>query len=195
LTNLDWHELGIPVWSAIAAGFNESTHRETANIESEEAQMKAIQKLGMFFFTAFLMATFGASAKASDYDKLTIFTFSEPVELPGEILLSSGTYIFKLLDITGSRNVVQIFDHKQTQVYVTILTVPTERSRPTDNTVVEFYETADGPQNALKAWFYPNDTSGQDFVYPKARAAEMAETAKQTVNTPSSDLTSSQAQL
>jgi hypothetical protein len=116
------------------------------------------------------------------------------VELPGDVVLSSGTYVFKLLDISGNRNVVRILDRKQTQVYATILTVPTERSRPTDNTVVEFYETADGPQNALKAWFYPDETSGQEFVYPRARAAELADAAKQPVNVTTSNLTSSQAQ-
>jgi hypothetical protein len=157
--------------------------------------MKATKKLGMIFCVAILITTFGSSAWANEFDKLTIFTFSEPVELPGDVVLSSGTYIFKLLDISGNRNVVQILDQKQTQVYATILTVPTERSRPTDNTVVEFYETADGPQNALKAWFYPDETSGQEFVYPRARAAELADTAKQPVNAPSSNLTSSQAQL
>jgi hypothetical protein len=156
--------------------------------------MKATRKLGLLFCTAILIATFGSSAKADEHDKLTIFTFSEPVELPGDVVLSSGTYIFKLLDVSGDRNVVQILDQEQTRVYATILTVPTERPRPTDDTVVEFYETADGPQNAIKAWFYPGETSGQEFIYPKARAAELADTAKQAVTVQISNLTSLQAQ-
>jgi hypothetical protein len=194
LTILDWRQLRTPVWSALVVTLGESTHRDTANTESEEDQMKATRKLGLLFCTAILIATFSSSARADEFDKLTTFTFSEPVELPGDVVLSSGTYIFKLLDSSGERNVVQILDQEQTQVYATILTVPTERPRPTDNTVVEFYETADGPQNALKAWFYPGETSGQEFVYSRARAAELADAAKQPVTVTTSNLTSSQAQ-
>ncbi|HET6143095.1 MAG TPA: hypothetical protein VFE02_06270 [Candidatus Acidoferrales bacterium] len=154
--------------------------------------MKGIRKMGLLFSMAILIATFSSSARADDFDKLTIFSFSAPVELPGDVVLSSGTYIFKLLDIPGNRNIVQVLDQEQTQVYATNFTVPTERPRPTDNTVVEFYETADGPQNALKAWFYPGDTSGREFVYSRSRAAELADTAKQTITVTTSNLTSSQ---
>jgi hypothetical protein len=156
--------------------------------------MNTTKKLGLLFCTAILMGTFGSTAKADDFDKLTIFTFSAPVELPGAIVLPAGTYVFKLLDSSGTRNVVQVFDQNQTRVYATILTIPVERSRPTDKTVVEFYETAAGAQNALKTWFYPGDTDGQEFVYRKARAAELAKTAKQPATVVSSNSTPSQAQ-
>jgi hypothetical protein len=156
--------------------------------------MKTARKLGLLFCMAILIVTFSSSAKADNFDKLTIFTFSASVELPGDVVLSPGSYVFKLLDNPGNRNIVQILDRDQSQVYATILTVPTERPRPTDNTVVEFYETADGPQNALKAWFYPGETSGQEFVYPRARAAELADSAKQPVSVISSNMSSPQAQ-
>src|ERR1700693_773305 len=156
--------------------------------------MKATRKFGLLFCMAILIAAFGSSARADEFDKLTMFTFSAPVEIPGGVVLPAGTYVFKLLDIASSRNVVQIFDREQTEVYATIPTISIERLRPTDNTVVEFYETADGPQNALKTWFYPGDISGQEFVYPRARRAELARTAKQPETVISSNLTSSQAQ-
>ena len=156
--------------------------------------MKTMRKSGLLFCMAILIVIFSSSAKADEFDKLTIFTFSAPVELPGDIVLSTGTYVFKLLGISGNRNVVQILDQEQTQVYATILTISAERLRPTDKTIVEFYETAGGAQNALKTWFYPGEISGQEFVYPRARAAELAKTAKQRATVIASNLTSSQRQ-
>jgi hypothetical protein len=177
--------------------FAESANRDTANTESEEDQMKATRrfgKLGLLFCMAILMATFGSPARADESNKLTIFTFSAPVELPGDIVLSAGTYVFKLLDVTGDRNVVQILDQDQTKVYAIIFTIPVERLHPADQTIVQFYETANGPQNALKTWFYPGEISGQEFVYPKGRASELAKITKQPVTVISSNLTSPKAQ-
>src|ERR1700736_3626037 len=103
--------------------------------------MKTARKLGLLFCAAILIATFGSSAKADEFNKLTIFTFSAPVELPGDVVLSAGTYVFKLLDTAGNRSIVQILDQEQSQLYATILTISAERFRPTDKTMVEFYPT------------------------------------------------------
>ena len=37
-------------------------------------------------------------AKADVWNQKTIFTFNAPVEIPGGIVLSPGTYVFKLMD-------------------------------------------------------------------------------------------------
>lgn len=155
--------------------------------------MSATRKLALLFGMAIVIGTFSSSAKADEFDKRTIFTFSAPVELPG-VVLPAGTYVFKLFDSPSTRNIVQVSDENQTKVYATILTLSAERLRPTDNTIVEFHETADGPANALKMWFYPGDISGQEFVYPRARRAELAGTAKQPPTVISSTLSSLQAQ-
>ena len=156
--------------------------------------MKTMRKLGLLFCMAILIVTFTPSAKADEFDKLTIFTFSAPVELPGDVVLSPGSYVFKLLDSPGGRNIVQILDEEQSEVYATILAVPAERPRPTDKTTVEFYQSTAGAPNALKTWFHPGDSNGQEFVYPRARAAELAKTSKQPATILSSNLTSSKAQ-
>jgi hypothetical protein len=194
LTILDWHTFRTPVWSALVVTLDESTHRDTANTESEEDGMKTARKLGLLFCMAILIVTFSSSAKASEFDKLTIFTFSAPVELPGDVVLSPGSYVFKLLDDAGERNIVEILDQQQTELYAIVLTVPAERPRPADKPTVEFYQSAAGTPNVLKTWFYPGDSFGQEFVYPRARAAELAKTAKQPVSVSSSNSTSSLAQ-
>ena len=139
--------------------------------------MKKLRMMALLFCMTILIVAFGSSARASELDKLTFFTFSAPVEIPGRVL-PAGTYAFKLLDSLATRNVVQIFDEHQTRVYATILTISAERLEPTDKTVVEFYETDSGAPNALKTWFSPGDLLGQEFVYPKSRAAQLARTAK-----------------
>ena len=50
---------------------------------------------------AILFVTFGA--RADEWNKKTILTFNQPVELPG-IVLQAGTYVFKLVDFPHRRN-------------------------------------------------------------------------------------------
>jgi hypothetical protein len=47
----------------------------------------------------------------------------------------------------------------------------------TDKTVMTFGERAAGSPEAIRAWFYPGANSGEEFVYPKGRAVELAKDA------------------
>ena len=134
---------------------------------------------------ALMGAVFSPGVKADEWNQKTVMTFSGPVEIPGVHLkgwgvLPAGTYVFKLLDSQGDRNIVQIFNKDQTVVYATILAIPNYRLRVTDKTVVTFRERPAGEPEALRAWFYPGQNFGQEFVYPKAQAIVLA---KET-NTP-----------
>jgi len=71
---------------------------------------KLLQRVAFALCIATLVAALGSPAKADESNKLTYFTFSAPVELPGNKVLPAGTYAFKLLDSVGDRNVVQIFN-------------------------------------------------------------------------------------
>jgi hypothetical protein len=112
-------------------------------------------------------------AAADQWDKKTTVTFSQPVELPG-IVLPAGTYVFRLLDSAQNRHVVQVFNPEETRLYTTILAIPNWRLKPADETVMKFAERKAGQPEALRAWFYPADNFGQEFVYPKKRAVELA---------------------
>ncbi len=120
------------------------------------------------------------NARADEWDKMTKMTFNEPVELPG-VVLSPGTYIFRLLDDPGERDVVQVFNQDRSKIYATILAIPDYRMEPTGKTVVSFEERTKGAPEAIKAWFYPGDNYGLEFVYPKPRAVELARTNQQSV--------------
>jgi hypothetical protein len=113
------------------------------------------------------------SARADEWNKKTVLTFSQPVEVPGQVL-PAGTYTFKLADSLSDRHIVQIFNADGTQIIATILAINNYRLRPTGETVVKFAERSGDNPEALKAWFYPGDNFGQEFVYPKQRAVQLA---------------------
>lgn len=123
---------------------------------------------------------FASTASAQRWDKKTTMTFSAPVEIPGAgaQVLPAGTYVFRLLDSLSDRNIVQIFNKDESHVYATILAIPNYRLRATDKTVMTFAERATGDPEAIRAWFYPGDNWGQEFVYPKKKAVELAKVTK-----------------
>jgi hypothetical protein len=137
------------------------------------------------FCLALTGALFSPDAKADQWNRKTVLTFSGPVEIPGVHLkgwgvLPAGTYVFKIMDSQSDRHIVQIFNEDETQIYATILAIPNYRLKVTDKTVVTFRERPAGEPEALRAWFYPGENYGEEFVYPKARAVALA---KET-NTP-----------
>lgn len=108
-----------------------------------------------------LTFTFGLNADV--WNKKTIMTFNEPVEIAGEVL-PAGRYVFKLLDSPSNRHIVQILNENEDHVYKTVLTIPKYRSTPTDETVVQTDERPSGQPEALRAWFYPGELMGEEFV-------------------------------
>jgi hypothetical protein len=137
------------------------------------------------FCAALIGAAFSPNVKADDWNQKTVVTFSGPVETPGVhiegwAVLPAGTYVFKLLDSKSDRHIVQIFNQDETVLYTTVLAIPNYRLKATGKTVITFRERPVGEPEALRAWFYPGNNFGQEFVYPKEKALALA---KET-NTP-----------
>ncbi|MFZ3201122.1 MAG: hypothetical protein WA175_08220 [Candidatus Acidiferrales bacterium] len=146
--------------------------------------MKVLRMLAALFCLLFLVAMNVPSSRADEHDKLTKFTFSGPVEVPGfprTTVLPAGTYVFKLANSTSNRNIVQIFNEDQTHIYATVLAISNYRLTPSDKTIITFGERPAGTPEAIRAWFYPGDNYGQEFVYPKYRAVELAQQTGQPV--------------
>jgi len=148
--------------------------------------MKKIDRfrvVAMIFGLGLVALTFLPSAKADMWNKKTIVVFSAPVEVPGNgaQTLPAGTYVFKLFDSNSDRHIVQIFNKAENHVYTTILAIPNYRLKATDKTVMTFGERAAGQLEAIRAWFYPGRNWGDEFVYPKFRAVELAKAVNQPV--------------
>ncbi len=118
-------------------------------------------------------------AKADEWNQKTVFTFSGPVEIPGQVL-PAGTYVFKLANSQSSRNIVQVFNKGENHLVGTFLAIPDYRLRPSSKPIITFDERPAGSPEAVKAWFYPGKNYGHEFVYPKTKALALA----QANNTP-----------
>jgi hypothetical protein len=120
------------------------------------------------------------SAHADDYTKLTLLTFSAPVDVPG-ITLPAGTYRFALADPASGRRTIKVSDKDGTKTYGMFLSNPNQRMKPTDKPVVMFKEAAAGAPPAVQVWFYPGESYGYEFAYPHAQAVKIAKATHQTV--------------
>jgi hypothetical protein len=126
-------------------------------------------------------------AKADELNRKTVITFSEPFEVPGAgaQILPAGTYVFKVMDSPSDRHIVQISNQDETHVFTLILAIANYRLKATDKTVITFSERPAGQPVALKAWFYPGREWGDQFVYERSRAIQLAkETNEAVLSTP-----------
>jgi len=135
-----------------------------------------------------VVAGFGLAAKASTYNDKTTMTFNQPFEIPGGKVLPAGTYAFTVLDHTAYRHVIQIFNEDKTELYATVLAIPNYRLAVTDKTIITFAERPAGKPQAVKAWFYPGEKFGHQFVYPKQQAVELAKVVNEPVPSMPSEL-------
>jgi hypothetical protein len=138
--------------------------------------------------TALLAAAVGIvaiapKASADEWDKKTIVTISEPMEVPG-VVLQPGTYVFKLVRSESDRHIVEIQNERENHTFATIMAIPNYRIQPTGNSVFAFWETPAGQPKALRAWFYPADNFGQEFQYPKRATTQVAKQQVQEAPAP-----------
>jgi hypothetical protein len=115
---------------------------------------------------ALLGALFVPKVRADEEDKMTTVTFGEPVQVPG-MVLPAGTYVFKLMDSPSDRNIVEIFNADDTKLITTSQAIPDYRTTTPDKPIFSFEERPSGRPEALKAWFYPGDNYGEQFLYSK----------------------------
>lgn len=128
-----------------------------------------------------------ASLQADTWNKKTVLTVTEPIELPScctashTVMLQPGEYVLKLMDSSSDRHIVRVFDKDEKNVITTILAIPNYRLKPTGDTVFQYWEVPAGQPKELRAWFYPGDNFGQEFVYHKQKALEIATFVKTQV--------------
>jgi hypothetical protein len=149
--------------------------------------MKNLQYIALAAFTGCIGVALLPSLQADAWDKKTTLTITEPLEVPDcctpdhTVTLQPGEYVMVLVDSLSDRHIVRIFDKDQTHVITTVLAIPNYRLKPTGKTVFQFWEVPAGQPRALRAWFYPGDNFGQEFAYPKQKAAQIAAFVKAPV--------------
>jgi hypothetical protein len=122
----------------------------------------------------FSIATFGVvlaaamlvpSAKASEWDRKTVVTLGEPMDVQGTVLLP-GRYVMKLSESDSDRHIVTIWNANETRIYATVLTTPAYRVTSTDDTKFTFYENVPGQPAVLRTWYYAGSEDGEEFAPP-----------------------------
>jgi hypothetical protein len=148
--------------------------------------MKSIRKVALACMAAAMLAT-SVNAGAQTRNQDTFFTFSQAVELP-KTTLPAGTYFFQLMDSSSNRHIVKVMSQDKKELHATLLAIPYySNDRPSDDPQVRFMETpaqaGATPTNAIKIWFYPGNTVGHEFIYPRSQALQIAARSGQSVLT------------
>jgi hypothetical protein len=91
-------------------------------------------------------------------------TINQSIQVPGKVL-PAGTYVFKLLN-SNDPTLVSIFNADETHLITTVKGISDSRIQVSDKPFLQFEERPSGQPEALKAWFYPGEDSGVEFVYP-----------------------------
>jgi hypothetical protein len=127
-----------------------------------------------------IVACLASGARADEWNKRTFLTFSGPVQVPGATL-PAGTYLFQLADPDNARHVVMVRDKDEKKIYTMFMTLPNDRLEPANDNIVMFSESPAGVPRAVKAWWYPGQRIGEEFVYPKSQAAAIAKATHEPV--------------
>ena len=128
---------------------------------------------------AIAMIGLSSAVKADPWNKKTIITINEPMQVPTKVL-EPGKYVFKLLD-SNYRHVVQVFNEDESKILATIVAIPNERLKPRSKSEFDFWEVPAGQPSALRAWFYPGDNFGHEFAYNAEMAAKLTAYNKTSV--------------
>lgn len=156
--------------------------------------MKSIRKVALACITAAMVTMPVVAGAQGPANQDTYFTFSQAVELP-KTTLPAGKYFFQLMDSQSNRHIVKVMSEDRKQLLATLMAIPFySNDRPTDDPQVRFMETpsqaanSGAPTNAIKVWFYPGNSVGHEFIYPRSQALAIAARTGQSVLTTKADV-------
>jgi len=140
----------------------------------------SMSRLQVILCAAALATSLAPRTFADDDNKRTDVTINGPVEVPGRVL-PAGSYVFKLLDSQSDRNILEIYDKNEQQLITIVMAVPDYKLRTPEKPIISFEERASNSPEAIKAFFYPGDNYGLQFVYPHDQAVKIARRTNQNV--------------
>jgi hypothetical protein len=157
--------------------------------------MASTRKVALACLTAAMVAISVNAGAQTPRNQDTFFTFSQAVELP-KVTLPAGTYFFQLMDSDSNRHIVKVMSQDRKQLYATLMAIPFYTDdRPANEPQVRFLETpaANGvaASNAIRIWFYPGNSVGHEFIWPRDRAMRLAKATGEPVLTTKTDEESS----
>src|ERR1700704_3812220 len=103
--------------------------------------MVSLALFGMFFVP---------KVRADEWDKKTLVTVDQPIQVPGKVL-PAGSYVFMQPELNDP-TLVRIFNADETHLITTVQGIPDYRMETPDKTILQFEERPSGQPEALKSW-------------------------------------------
>ena len=143
--------------------------------------MKKSTVIRNFVTVTFLLASFIAlpAVHADEWNQATLFTFSQPVQIPGQVL-PAGTYLFELVN-SFNHEIVRISNADRTNVIALIQARPTTQKGLSGKAAIVLAERGGSQPEAIVAWSYPGRVEGHQFLYPKQVQEEVAKDKQDTI--------------
>ncbi|MGB7284461.1 MAG: hypothetical protein WBE13_19510 [Candidatus Acidiferrum sp.] len=111
--------------------------------------MRILRAAQISICAAALSAALALSTTVDSWDKKTIVTFGDSVEIPGQVL-PTGAYVFKLASSMSNRHIVEIWNQDETRLIATVLAIPDYRPEPPSDSRFEFDERPSNSPMALR---------------------------------------------
>ena len=102
--------------------------------------------------------------------------------------LPAGKYVFRHVGPNTGRTILQISNVETGKMQTTIMTVLAARSVAPQRPEIRFLETAANTPPAIATWWYPGQTQGWEFIYPRQQAMTLAKAAKEPILTTKEDV-------
>ena len=116
---------------------------------------------------------------ADEWNQATFFTFSQPVQIPGQVL-PAGTYLFELVN-SFNHEMVRISNADRTNVIAIIQARPTQQKGLSGKSAIVLAERGVSQPEAIVAWSYPGHVEGHQFLYPKQVQEQVAKEKQDTI--------------
>jgi hypothetical protein len=132
--------------------------------------------LGLALVAVLLTLSFGSAVNADEWNKKTVVTFNQDVEIPGWVL-PAGTYVFKLMNSSSNRFTVQVWDQDEMHLITTLSTIGDSYPNPKGDSyfVLDTSQTDEGYPPAVVSWFFAGGDEGRDFIYPGSSNTKMVD--------------------
>jgi hypothetical protein len=128
--------------------------------------MKKFSIVALMLAASLMALPLSPATNADEWDKKTIVTFDQDVEIPGQVL-PAGTYVFKLFRSSSNRNIVQIWTAHESYLLSTLMTVGDSYPNPSGEAhfVLDMRGTDEGYPPVVTSWFFGGGDEGRDFIY------------------------------
>jgi hypothetical protein len=159
----------------------EDSVHQPGTIRQKGAVMKKVAVVRNFVTITFLLGFLIVLpvVRADEWNQATLFTFSQPVQIPGHVL-PAGTYLFEIVD-NFNHEIVRISNADRTNIIALIQARPTQQKGLSGKAAIVLAERGESQPEAIVAWSYPGRVEGHQFLYPKQMQEEVAKDKQDTI--------------